>query len=380
MKQLLIAFILSLFSTMAFADDNHYIIMIDAGSAGARLYLYQYEEGGHETIPVIKDIYSKSTEVAGLSFYENQPEKAGELLADLMSGATQYLQRNNIDPKTVSVNVLATAGMRLLPEEKQQAIYRNIVRYLKNHTVFALGDIRTIKPEEEALYGWLDVNYLAGNFQNHTPTVGSIDLGGASLEVAFESKMAATVATTNSMVTVGGQSYPVFVKSFLGLGEDEARKAILASPAVGSCYPVGYTLNEIIVGNFNQATCKPLYETLLQQYSLTKQIPLVKGQRFIAYSSIYYRYHDFGIEQTPDRAILEEHIQSTCTNSMDQIKKNYPQIGEQYFASFCADGVFIDALLFDTLGLNGSQLTVTNRINQQVIDWPLGALLYSLSK
>ena len=116
-------------------------------------------------------------------------------------------------PASTDINLLATAGMRLLPEEKQQAIYSSIKSFLKNNYQFPVGEIKTISGKMEALYGWLDINYLLGNFKNHQATIGSIDMGGASTEIAFATEDESR-PEDEIKIDINDKHYIVFSKSF----------------------------------------------------------------------------------------------------------------------------------------------------------------------
>ena len=64
-----------------------------------------------------------------------------------------------------SVFILATAGMRLLTEEKQEDIYRTLKEEIRKNYNFQLrdSDVVTITGQEEAEYNWVAINYALGN-------------------------------------------------------------------------------------------------------------------------------------------------------------------------------------------------------------------------
>src|SRR3990167_775198 len=178
--------LISAISGLAFAESSHYAIIVDAGSSGSRLHIFEYNNTA-KRVPVIKDIFSEATK-PGLSSFAEHPEDASSSLKKLLDDATQALQQQQINPHAVTINILATAGMRLLPEDKQTAIYTNVINYLKNNYAFIIGEVTTINGKTEGLYGWLDINYLLGNFAPHQATMGSLDMGGASTQIAFRSE------------------------------------------------------------------------------------------------------------------------------------------------------------------------------------------------
>ncbi len=368
----LITALLCLFCNPLFAD---YAIIVDAGSTGSRLHLFQYDKT--TTLPRISDIFSVNSK-PGLSSFANTPEEAGPALKKLFDDALLELQKAGVDPRLVSVNILGTAGMRLLPQVKQAAIYTAINNYLKQHYSFRLDKMETIPGTMEGLYGWLDVNYLQQTFQAHVPTVGSIDVGGVSTQLTFatDDKNQGTDTTT---LTIANQRYTVFHKSFLGLGQDLIREAILNERTAYTCYPKKYPLHANTEGNFNFESCRALYAKQIKQHEVdTQLIPLPQTMHFIAYSGVYYTYDFFGVIKQPDAFLLKLKMGLTCYLPWQQLQKKYATMPAVYLATYCANGSYFSELLYRTYHLTGAQLTVTTNIANHGIDWTLGALLYSL--
>ncbi|OGT47887.1 MAG: hypothetical protein A3E83_05450 [Gammaproteobacteria bacterium RIFCSPHIGHO2_12_FULL_41_20] len=376
MKKHLIFLILltvSVLSATAFAD-SHYAIMVDAGSSGSRLHVFEYEIT--LSVPVIKDIFSESVK-PGLATFADHPDAAGLSLKQPLDDARQILKSKGVSLSLVPVSIFATAGMRSLPEDKQAIIYQHVTDYLQQSYPFSIAAVHTISGKMEGLYGWLDVNYLLGNFTTHQATVGSIDMGGASTQIAFSTEDQ-THAEDEIAVTIDQQRYVIFSKSFLGLGQDQAREAMLANPAASSCYPEHYLFKGKEQGRFSSAQCQAVYADLLEQKQVSQQLIPLSGRRFIAYSGIYYTFDFFGVDKTPREAELETSLQNVCNNTWEQLKNNYPQVPEKYLAIYCANGIYFEQLLYKTYYLHDAELTVTNKLNQQEIDWTLGAMLYEL--
>jgi apyrase len=372
---ILAAMLFTSLANTAYANNLHYSIIVDAGSTGSRLHLFQYETG--KGLPDMKEVFSESVK-PGLSSFAKNPEAAGESLKKLLDDVVISLKNQSIEPQAVSINVMATAGMRLLPADTQQAIYKNVKHYIQSNYTFSIDQIETVSGKMEGVYGWLDVNYLANNFQNKTATVGSIDMGGASTQIAF-----ATQDTSKSdnevTVKIGENTYRIFSKSFLGLGQDQALAAMNQHTAADTCYPVNYPINGQM-GSFNFTTCGSIYADVIHDHHVAEEIAPLAGQQFIVYSGSYYTYKFFGVDATPDQAIVEQRIQEVCSKSWEQLQQAYPTEAPKYLANYCANEVYFDNLFYGTYQLQGSQLKVTAKINQQDIDWSVGALLFKLSK
>jgi hypothetical protein len=366
---LLALYALSCHSAIAI-DADRYIVVIDAGSSGSRLHLFHYKLD--KDLPDIVEIFSETTK-PGLSSFSSQPNTAGASLKPLFDDAMVVMQKNHIDPATVPVNLFATAGMRLLPEETQQAIYANVKQVLHDSYPLPLSHIETISGKLEGIYGWLDVNYLAGSFATGN-TLGIIDMGGASTQIVFET---ADTSRTADEITlkIAGKIYHIFSKSFLGMGEDQALATINTTPEMNTCYPGQYPLSSG-TGNFDYGTCRMLYSNFIQDNNVPNEILPVAQQKFIAYSGAYYGYHFFDLDQTPDQAVVEKRIQTVCMEGWEQMKKDYSTTPEKYLATYCANMVYISDLFYDAYQLQGSQLQITTEVNGHDIDGPLGALLY----
>ena len=144
--------------------------------------------------------------------------------------------------------LLATAGMRLLPEKQRHGLLQEVCSYARSRTLFLLPDcdihIRVIPGEVEGLYGWIAANYLLGGFDasqkhaggNNHPTFGFLDMGGASAQIAFAPNVTEAERHANDLKllrlrTMDGTSteYKVFTTTWLGFGVNEARRRYVES-------------------------------------------------------------------------------------------------------------------------------------------------------
>lgn len=234
------------------ASSNHrYGVVLDAGSSGTRAYVYRWDDSSTagqnpstlHTLPVLqtKDKWTKKVH-PGVSTFGANPEDVGhDHLRKLLEHALDHVPKKAV-PDT-PIFLLATAGMRLLPEHQQSNLLRNICSYIRSETKFLLPDcdlhIQVIPGETEGLYGWLAANYLLGGFDNKEDhnhgkghhTYGFLDMGGASAQIAFapnatEAEKHANDLTLLRLRTNDGlpQEHRVFVTSWLGFGANEARR------------------------------------------------------------------------------------------------------------------------------------------------------------
>lgn len=370
LKHFLAFFVFFLVGLPAFSA-SHYMALVDAGSSGSRLHLFEYDAA--LGLPDLKAIASKEVK-PGLSSFATRPEMAGEFLKPLFDEAVLVLNKLSVDPGTVQIHILASAGMRLLPEAQQEKIYDQVKQYLKNNYSFTIGDIKTIDGKEEGLYGWLSVNYLEGTFHRKEPTLGSIDMGGASTQIAFAVSDTTPSADKVTLV-INHQPYTVFTKSFLNLGQDRARESMLTQAKALHCYPKLYQIGQNRIGNFMAQECRSLYADILQKHGVKQLVTPPKDMLFVAYSGIYYVYDFFkpNVQQSLEQKILE-----VCSKEWPELEKIYA--GNKYLSTFCANGVYVHELLFHTYELKNERLKVVNKIQRRDVDWTLGALLYRLTQ
>ena len=364
-------------STASNSSPNpSYQLVMDAGSSGTRIFAYQIQPGG--ALPVISSVYESSID-GGLDDYQNNPESAGPgEIQPLLNGAVNYLGATyNIPPQQIRTSVLATAGMRLVAESIQAAIYQSVTTVIVNDGLI-LGDVGTISGQNEGIYSWADINYLQNNFNQLKNTVGIVEVGGASTQVAFTS--AESLANTNIVATqINGATYNVYSVSFLGLGQKQAniQMKALNGESANACYPDGYN-SGAITGNFNFESCITNYANVTNQYgeslNALYQQPEYYNQNFIGLSSIWFALNFWNIGSQPMSLIPS--INSTCTLSWNTIQSLYPN--DSFVSAQCATATYVEQLVYGNLRMGSSQLTSLDQINGVTPTWTLGYLLLYL--
>lgn len=232
-------------------DNERYGVVLDAGSSGTRVYVYRWlnnfvarlDTSKLHALPELetKDKWTKKVH-PGVSTFGTTPELVGDdHLRPLIKHALEYIPKRAV-PQT-PIFLLATAGVRLLPEFQRNALLRNICSYIRSETKFLLTDcdlhVQVIPGETEGLYGWIAANYLLGGFDdkdkhNHGKghhTYGFLDMGGASAQIAFAPNSTEAAKHANDLTllrlrTNDGipQEHQVFVTTWLGFGANEARR------------------------------------------------------------------------------------------------------------------------------------------------------------
>lgn len=225
-------------------------VVIDAGSSGTRAFIYKWPnmssarsgkgmvDMGH--LPELTLAKVKKTR-PGISTFASRPVDISHHLESLIDAATDEIPASRI-PDT-PIFVLATAGMRLVPEAERVALLQETCSYLRHNTEFHLPDcdrhIRVIPGETEGLYGWLAANYLLGGFdpakdsngEISQDTYGFLDMGGASTQIVFAPNTTEAVEHWDDLKLVrlrnldgSAKEHKVFSTSFLGFGAHVARQ------------------------------------------------------------------------------------------------------------------------------------------------------------
>jgi hypothetical protein len=301
------------------------------------------------------------------------PSKVRQSLIPILDFAKETIPEQHHSKS--GIRVLATAGMRLLSLPTQTAILDVICHLLEQYPFLPANEgcgetARVISGEDEGFYGWLSLNYLTQRFQNGAPTLGFLDMGGASTQIAFSPQRSDKTypdpekdhhmhipwqepkepyhifqVPTNQGVI---KEYPVFVTTYLGLGTNEARRThvkqlLKMNPTVTSsahiddpCLPRGFTALEDRrqygqpgyvklngLGQYDECR-KVTDEQLLKESSCgsPSQRPCLTQpdmkQTFVGVSEYWYTTHDLlGIGGTYIPELIRYQTQQYCARSWD---------------------------------------------------------------
>jgi Golgi nucleoside diphosphatase len=201
-------------------DDTTHGMVVDAGSSGSRLHLYEWEprvlksakdveaavSGRKLSFPGTETRWTERLSPGISTFYtiESQEElekTIAEYLEPLISFAKTVLHEKAEDFSKFRIYLRATAGMRMLEAEDRARIIGAVRKLFANDTYcpfyFEDEQARTLSGEEEAIYDWLGVNFLtsnggilrdsagSGTVTSPKHTFGALDLGGASTQISF---------------------------------------------------------------------------------------------------------------------------------------------------------------------------------------------------
>ncbi len=157
---LLLAFFLLPGSGGGATGLSQYTIVIDAGSSGSRVHVYEIrKEDG--TFRVVDELFEQLK--PGLSAYKDNPAAAAESLDPLLKSAAQRVPASQ--HSTTPIALGATAGLRLIGEDAASKILAATREYILARYDFLVRserDIRILDGNEEGKYAWIAVNTLLG--------------------------------------------------------------------------------------------------------------------------------------------------------------------------------------------------------------------------
>jgi guanosine-diphosphatase len=269
MKKILFFLFLFVSNIQSHASSQKFAMIIDAGSSGSRIFVYAYAKKlPIIPIAVINNLFEKSTQ-PGLSSYANNPALAGPSLEPILSGAYSYLLSIGANPATTPISVLGTAGMRLLPDSDQQAIYDSVFLYIQQNYPFIVNrnQLKTITGAEEGLYAWISTNYLLNNFLTNRTTSGVLDMGGASTQIVYQTSQASNDVMSFS---INQKNYQVYTKSYLEMGQNQTLNIMNTYPNAASCYPQGYN-GQLTPFSFND--CTSIYRDIIHNNHVGENLP-----------------------------------------------------------------------------------------------------------
>ena len=199
------------------------IAIIDAGSSGSRLYVYEIKNDGRR-IDVLYPAVGQEANSKGraLSSVSDHNDSVKVFLTTMTSKYNQSSTTGKIP-----LYILATAGMRIKDKKEADSIYAKISRIASKEKLngFHLEKAMTISGRYEGFYAWIAANYKNGKlgFNNSSPEkpltytgepYGILEIGGASMQIAF----AANKADTNFISRKGfGYIYSISSVSYTHL-------------------------------------------------------------------------------------------------------------------------------------------------------------------
>jgi hypothetical protein len=357
-----------------------HVAVVDAGSSGSRIAVYE-----SNSVPLDDPVrvMSEEPDVPPLSSFENDPAQAGpQGVGPLLDLLDAFVRSEGLDQSAVPVSVLATAGMRNVERRDPAAavaIIDSVATYVASRG-YTVGEVSIMSGQREALYAWVDANATSGTLADGENSLGIVEVGGASAQVAFQSPEpdAPGVQTT----TIGGSTFHVVALSYLGLGQNDARGFMRGSSTGGAeCFPNNAPTSEPIffedtstdplrssTADFQIDECEAVYDSVISQQGSSelnlanndqlgpediRNLPGFNTTEFLGVSSIAFNMADFKLAPGPGlETRFREAIRSTCTgeNAWVAVSALSASASDPISEGLCANSVYSSAFAY---GANG---------------------------
>jgi len=241
-------------------------LMIDAGSTGSRMHVYEFEprvlmnkyevaqavSGKKLSFPGTNSRWTERlrpgiSEFATIENDEEMERAIANYLEPLLSFARSVLHSKEDEFENFPIFLKATAGLRTVPSKQRQRVISTVRKLFANDTYCPFWDeterVRVISGEEEAVYDWAGVNLLLGNLMSNSEgvgeayggkiqTYGALDMGGASTQISFYQPQGDVMSNLFKLQIGQGKHWNVYAHSHLMFGMNMAesrRKARLVS-------------------------------------------------------------------------------------------------------------------------------------------------------
>lgn len=381
--------------------------MIDAGSTGSRIHSFTFNKDQKDDLHLLsEDFYAVKP---GLSSYKGNDAGAKESITSLIKRAKKVVPKSHW-PAT-PVYLRATAGLRMLGEAESEAVLESVRQVLKESGFRFDGPswASILGGNDEGVYSWITVNYLLG--KDKTDTVGTLEMGGGSSQVAFVPKIkskdkGSNCSTPEIGVDYKGEKLPLYTQSHLRYGikkakavalkwfEDEGK--LIDNPCINQgALKVDVPFQESktlkMTGTGDYAKCRNLVDDILggSVKSCNCRLCTYGGSAqprpistYVAFAFYAERTVKLGLPSKLTVADIRAKGEEICGMSLADVEKRYVDVSNGKASDLCFDLAFVASNLELGHGLKeslGTELLVMNKVNDVELGWSLGAMFAELS-
>ncbi|KAI0210782.1 Ectonucleoside triphosphate diphosphohydrolase 1 [Lamellibrachia satsuma] len=410
-------------------SDVEYAVVIDAGSSGSHVRVYNWHERSTSRTKLPRfNMTTSKQETTSISSYANNLDGLVKHIGDLVAHAKENVPQTQTD-KT-PIYLMATAGIRLLMEAKADAVMGKIHTLLSDKAVnpfkFRRIQSRVLSGEEEGVFAWLAVNYLNNVFpvdggplfeesasSSHTEkhevpedrntSWGIVELGGASLQIAFIP--AGSLLANKFPVKVLGTYYPLYVHSYLGVGQDQIIGKIadhLLAKAGGSAIDNANELRNPcmlkddndpremngstiqFMGTWNPTECREIFRSILGTAECSPKPcgngsvhqTTIPAKMFFDLSAFAFTIKAIGLlGETFTLSNMTDATMRYCSKTVYVVRQETGQ--DNFVSKDCIVAIYMEMLFREVYQFNETaKFSSGFKINGEEPEWPLGAVIY----
>ncbi|KAK9267551.1 hypothetical protein L1049_009979 [Liquidambar formosana] len=405
------------------SPSRSYAVIFDAGSSGSRVHVFCFDDHLN-LVPIAKDLELFRQKKPGLSAYAKDPQLAANSLLPLLAEAESVIPPELRGKSPVRVG--ATAGLRALEGDASDRILQAVRDLLKDKSTLKShpDSVTVLDGSQEGSFQWVTINYLLGNLgKKHSNTVGVVDLGGGSVQMAYAiSEMDAVKAprisdgedTYVKEMYLKGAKYYLYVHSYLHYGllaaraeilkvvEDSGNPCILAGYHGSYKYGAGsYDASASPYGSSIKDCRRVAFKALKVNESSCTHMKCTfggvwnggggDGQKNLFVASFFFdRASEAGFVN-PNLPVakvrpvdFEDAAKRACETKLEDAKSNYPSVDEDHLPYLCMDLVYQFTLLVDGFALDPRQeITLVKKVQYRnaLVEaaWPLGSAIEVVS-
>ena len=392
--------------------EESYAVLIDAGSTGSRMHVYKFQLNNRGKV-------TESSDVHELHHSLGKVRPALSSFAQKTEGIPKYLTTFTDEAKKIVPNekwasapflLVATAGLRGLSTADQKTIMNKVDEFLENKAFspfrFENDFAKLLSVEEEAVFGWITINFLLGVLTKpkRRPTYAALDMGGASTQNAFHYPSRKPEGRVN--LNLNGKSYSLFAKSYFDMGlarvhdlyleflvnwpnKTRDDKGYMKSPCHHSGFRdifqnVGPNMGGVrIVGQPNSDKCRQIIDVMFfckgSLPCLFRDQPVPRGG-LLAFSAFYTIIDRIGALICDKKPVSVEQIGCAARKFSLTPYKVVKPIDEGYVKFSCLWGNYIYELLREGYRFSeDKKILVAKELNGFALSWTLGAVLRMLN-
>ncbi|XP_072037470.1 ectonucleoside triphosphate diphosphohydrolase 8-like isoform X2 [Amphiura filiformis] len=438
--------ILSVFYVKDCVESGHGIVF-DAGSSHTNMSIYKWPDDTTNGTGKVQQIGSCQAEGGGIADYQENPAEAGPSLEGCLDQAKSNVAQD--EHKATPQYLGATAGMRLLNATEpstSNAIFESVREVMGSYPfnfTRPLYQARILQGGEEGTFGWLSTNYLSNTLNegpgslmesvttalsyvtsgiqaDAKPTLGAMDLGGASTQMSFiPEDPSALPAGYDYYLRLYGTDYHVYSHSYLCYGINEILRRYKAQIVENSgylnatdnpCAAVGYTeavdaaylwtppcstphgsgpnaTTYYLVGTSNAVKCAEITSQLFNYTTCDKPPCSFDGVhqpkpygKFLAFSVFAKVFEGLNLSTKPTMKEVNDTRYDFCNKTYDELKA-MPGYNK-YLLLYCFEIHYIWTLWVDgyKFGEDNWDIEVVSDIKGVELGWSLGYMINATNR